>query len=253
MLNFCTLFDSNYMARGLAMYDSLMKHCKDFHLYIFAFDEQSYQYLKSNAHQYPQTTAIPLATFEDPALLSVKPLRTTAEYCWTCTPSTIAYCIKTFQLNHCTYLDADMLFYSDPSTLINEMKEKSVLISEHRYTREYDQSSYSGIYCVQFMTFKNTEEGMHVLNWWREKCIEWCYARLEDGKFGDQKYLDDWPQRFDSVHVLQNKGAGIAPWNMQQYDFLSNDTARYLPDGRQCEIVFVHFHGLKFYSNDNLT
>ena len=77
---------------------------------------------------------------------------------------------------------------------------------------------------------------MKALNWWRQACIEWCYNRVEDGKFGDQKYLDDWPVRFEGVHVLQHLGGGVAPWNVQQYD---------LSDPR-FEVVFYHFHGLKF-------
>jgi len=249
-INYCTLFDSNYLTRGLAMYESLKKHSDSFHLYIFAFDDRSYQLLKKL--DLDSTTIISLQEFEDEALLKIKSDRGAGEYCWTCTPSTIKYTIQTYALDACTYLDADLYFFSDPSILIDELNKKSVLITEHRYTPKYDQSATSGIYCVQFMTFKNDKNGMKVLNWWREACNEWCYARFEDGKFGDQKYLDDWITRFEGVHELQNLGGGVAPWNVQQYDFTSTED-RVEGVERSSEnifqLVFYHFHNFKFLEN----
>ena len=235
--NYCTLFDSNYLTRGLALYESLEKHSSDFHLYIFAFDDKSYEVLKKLDLKH--ATIVHLLEFEDEALLTAKKDRSRAEYCWTCTPSTIKYCIENYKLESCTYLDADLYFFSNPEVLIDEMGEKSVLITEHRYTPRYDQSELSGIYCVQFMTFKNDENGLKVLDWWRNACNEWCYARVEDGKFGDQKYLDDWPTRFRGVHVLENIGGGVAPWNIQQYD-VSN---------KKFQVIFYHFHNLRFLKN----
>lgn len=41
MFNFCTLFDSYYLDKGIALYESLEKVCKDFHLYIFCFDKKA--------------------------------------------------------------------------------------------------------------------------------------------------------------------------------------------------------------------
>ncbi len=249
MLNFCTLFNIGYLTRGLALYQSLEEKCPAFHLYVFAFDDVALQFFRNHPSSFPNLTVISLQEFESEALLAVKASRSTAEYCWTCTPAVILYCIDTFKLAHCTYIDADMYFYADPTVLIEEMGQQSVLISEHRYTKAYDQSAYSGIYCVQFMCFKNTPEGMQVLTWWRDRCIEWCYARAEDGKFGDQKYLDDWTTRFSGIHVMQHKGGGVAPWNIQQYSLGTDGILTEKATGKKWPLVFFHYHGLTFYTN----
>ena len=251
MLKFSTLFNSTYLSRGLAMYHSLESHCNSFHLYIFAFDTHCYEVL-SNL-QLEHATIISLVEFENERLLDVKKDRTAGEYCWTCASSTIKYCLETYQLDHCTYVDADLLFFSDPAVLIAEMGSKSVLITEHRYTPCYNQSVTSGIYCVQFMTFKHTEEGMEVLNWWIDACMTWCFNRFEDGKFGDQKYLDDWQSRFSTVHVLKHLGGGVAPWNVQQYIFKSgSDTVKgtEILTGQEFDLVFYHYHEFHYTTNN---
>ncbi len=253
-LNFCTLFNSAYLSRGMVLYHSLIRHCKAFHLFVFAFDEATYAYLKQLNS--PHLTPVSLREFEDEELLKVKPFRSAGEYCWTSTASTILYCIEKYQLSNCTYIDADMCFYNDPAVLMEEMGEKSVLITEHRYTAEYDQSAISGKYCVQFMCFKNTTEGMQVLRKWRQDCLNWCYARIEDGKFGDQKYLDTWTKEFKGVHELQHLGGGLAPWNIQQYSFSNEQgkiTGTEKSTGKRFSPVFFHFHGLKFYKNQLLS
>lgn len=250
MIDFCTLFDSNYLTRGLALYYSLEKHCADFHLYIFAFDEKSYQVLKKL--NLPKATIISLTEFEDVELLKVKPSRSKAEYCWTSTSSTILYVLEKYKVDMCTYLDADIYFYSSPKPIFNELGSKSILITEHRYSPQYNKEVKSGKYCVQFITFKNNESGLKALKWWRERCIEWCYARYENGKFGDQLYLDDWTERFEGVHILQHPGGGIASWNVQQYKF-SNENNRLIgienQSDKEFEVIFYHFHYVKFFSN----
>ncbi len=216
MYNYCTLFDSFYLTRGLAMYESLKVHSDLFHLYIFAFDDKSYNFLISQ--NLDKATVISLKEFENERLLNIKNDRSIAEYCWTATGSTIKYCLDNYSLDHCTYLDADLYFFSNPKVLLDEVVDGSTLITEHRYTKKYDQSKSSGKYCVQFMTFFNNENSKRALNWWIDSCIDWCYACAEDGKYGDQKYLDDWIIRFNDIHELRNLGGGVAPWNIQQYD-----------------------------------
>ena len=77
------------------------------------------------------------------------------------------------------------------------------------------------------------------LEWWRERCIEWCYARVEDGKWADQMYLEDWPERFEGVRVLQHKGVGLAPWNIAQHRVHARGGEVIVDD---TPLVFYHFH-----------
>ncbi len=249
--NFCTLFNSAYLSRGLVLYKSLLEHCVDFHLYVFAFDDATYKYFREM--NYPQLTVISLTEFEDRELLEVKKTRTSTEYCWTCTASTILYSIEKFNLPSCTYIDADMRFYSDPAVLFDEWGNDSVIITEHRYSPEYDQSLVSGKYCVQFVAFRNDTTGMRVLRDWRNDTIDWCYARVEDDKFGDQKYLDSWSSKYPGIHVLNHQGGGVAPWNVQQYEITIRDDKHFIKEkltGKVFQLVFFHFHGLKFYENN---
>lgn len=248
MHNFCTLFDSNYLTRALVMYRSLEETGEEFRLYAVCFDDLSYRILQKL--ELPRMTAIPLPQLETPELLSVKGGRTAGEYCWTCTPHVIRHVLDTYRLPEVTYVDADLCFYARPSLLLDEFAASgaSVLITEHRYTPRYDQSANSGIYCVQFMTFKSDARGLKVLQWWQDRCLEWCFARFEDGKFGDQKYLDDWTERFEGVHVLRHLGGGVAPWNVQQYVLRQNGDNSLSVDGNP--LVFFHFHAYKYYAGD---
>jgi hypothetical protein len=240
------LFDSNYLPRALVMYRSLINTGEEFTLYVVCFDDLAYEILKKL--QLTRIVPIQLSSFESNELLAIKQTRTAGEYCWTCTPHVIRYVLDTYNLQQVTYLDADLYFYAKPSILLSEFESKgaSVLITEHRYTPMYDYSITSGVYCVQFMTFKADEYGLEALKWWQDRCVEWCFNRHEDGKFGDQKYLDDWTTRFKGVHVLQHLGGGVAPWNVQQYKVNKVGGQVYVDNTL---LNFYHFQNYTFYKN----
>ena len=242
--NFCTLFDSYYLHKGLALYQSLVDLNEDFHLYIVAFDDECYEILTRLNLQ--QLTVVSLSVFETPELLEVKPIRNRAEYCWTSGPSMIYYFIKNYNLDHCTYLDADLMFLLSPKVVFDEIGDNSVAITEHIPD---GPEMTTGKYCVQFVYFKNDEEGMKALTWWKDSCIDWCYAKYEDGKFGDQKYLDSFSVLFNKVHVIKHRGLGVAPWNAHLYDF--KEFGKIYFQNEESKIIFFHFHGTKVNVFDN--
>jgi hypothetical protein len=243
MREFCTLFDGNYLFKAVAMARSLERHAPDHRLTCFCFDDDAKRVIDTLALPRVETVSLEQLEAHDSELLSTKTDRTPVEYCWTATPALPLYMFQTRpELTEVTYLDADLMFFADPEPLFAEMGDASVLITPHRFAPEYAHHAESGIYNVQFLTFRRDARGMEVLQWWHDRCIEWCYYRLEDGKLGDQKYLDDWPERFDGVHVLQHKGGGLAPWNITRYEVQARKRRVFVDDD---ELVFFHYHRVK--------
>lgn len=238
MMNFCTLFDSYYILKGISLYLSLENVSDDFHLYVMAFDKKCYDKLCSFGFKH--MTVELLDDFETPELLEVKPTRSKGEYCWTAGPSVIHHFLKEYKLDSICYLDADLYFLGNPKIAYEEISNCSVAITEQGISEKNAQTY--GKYCVQFMYFKNDEEGLKTLEWWRDKCLEWCYLKLEDGKYGDQKYLDQFPSICNNLHVMKNLGVGIAPWNMHRYTY-SDNCLTYKEDKHL--LVFYHMHGIK--------
>lgn len=232
--HFVTLFDSGFLLQGLALHRSMQRHLASFRLWVICMDEDAYRML--NALQLPSLSALRLADLETPELKSVKGSRTRGEYCWTVTPFTARFVFEADpSVGRVTYVDADLWLRRAPTEVFRELAAsgKQVLITDHAYAPEHDQSAIAGQFCVQFVTF-NRGASESVRKWWEERCIEWCFSRYEDGKFGDQKYLDSWPDMFpDQVHVLADKSAFLAPWN-----------ASWMPHG---PCVAFHFHGLRIF------
>lgn len=252
MTNFCTLFDHNYLSRGMALYQSLQEQCSDsFTLHILATDDVAVDWL--NKQGYKNVVVQSLNDIKEmyPVLNRLQEERTRAEFSWTLSSFSIQFFLKKFNLESVTYLDADMYFYADPQILFDELDGESVIITPHNYTPRYDQSETSGRYCVQFMYFKNDDGGNKVLEWWRNACEECCCGTPTDGKFGDQKYLDDWLSRFPGiVHEEKHMGCGIAPWNVQQFDVLEEEGKLFVLNKitkLKDRIVFYHFHSLRKY------
>jgi hypothetical protein len=244
---FCTLFDRNYLFKGVALYRSLERWSREFTLVILCMDDIAYDTLAKLA--LPRARLVRLQEFEDPELLRAKATRSMIEYYWTCTPSLPLFVLDRIPVAQAvTYLDADLFFYGDPQALLAEMATASIMIHEHRFPpRLAEQAQYTGIYNVAWVTFRRDDNGLACASRWREQCIEWCYYRHEDGRMGDQKYLDTWTRDFGGVHVLRHKGGGLAPWNVEQYRIeRRGDGAVYVDDD---PLIFYHFHGLRLFVN----
>ncbi len=246
---FCTLFDSNYLDKGLTMIWSLLKECIDTEIYVLCMDERCHEILQKERTE--RTNVISLEQFVDEDLKNIMGVRKRGEFCWSCTGKLIKYVLEHCDADTCTYVDADMFFYSNPIVVIDEMISggASVQVVPHRFPgiiRRKVFSKENGINCVQFNTFGRTIESMNLLNSWIDSCIKECSVE----SVGDQKYTSDWGF-LPFVNSSKNIGAGVASWNVSQYKLVEKNDSLEIKDrkkGSSMRMVFYHFENINYLS-----
>lgn len=240
---YCTYFDKNYLARGLALLESLRAQGGPFSLYVLCLDEVVYDRLSGLGAE--DVVPVPLKTLEaaDLELNKIRSTRSLIEYYFTCTPAFVRYVLSICpECSDITYLDSDLYFFSDPELVFEEIGSASIAIVAHRFTqRTYLNRSY-GIFNVGWITWKCDMEGLRCLEDYRRSCLEWCYDYWEGRRFADQRYLDTWPVDYQGVCVISHPGANLAPWNLDTGDIALRDGKVVV---RGFPLVFFHFHGLK--------
>ena len=215
---FVTLFDETYASRALALAISLERFGVDFKLWVICLDDASHQILGNLGN--PKILSIPREDWQDDALLKLETERSRREFCWTMTPFSIQ---KVFsqqpEIDVLTYLDADLWFMSDPTELLNRIKSRhrGAFITSHAFSPSHADLAKYGQFNVQFLSIHRSL-GEMVLSDWAKDCATWCFARLEDGKFGDQKYLDRWLTRYKGkVEVGEPQSMFQGPWNASHF------------------------------------
>jgi hypothetical protein len=241
--NFCTLFDRNYASRGLSLYRSLMRECRDdFQLTILCIDEETRQALGRLA--LPRVRLWRVEDIGDADLLEVRKTRPRREFCWTCPgPLMISLLNEAGPDAIVTYLDADLAFYSDIKPLYDELGDNDILIHGHNFAPRYMfYGKASGIFNVGLIAIRNAEEGMACLTRWRAQNLEKCELDPDNGYCGDQKYLDEWPSLYKKLVITGNVGAGIAPWNVEAHR-IGRTGSQITVDGKP--LIFYHYHGMR--------
>jgi hypothetical protein len=239
---YCTYFDHRYLSRGLSLIASLRRVGDHGRVWVLCLSETAYEQLQRL--DLPGVHPLRLADLEAayPAVAAVKDERTTAEYYFTWTPWWMQHVLDASpDAEWVTYLDADLWFFSSTDAIYDELAGASVGIVPHRFSAGQEWRLKYGTYNVGWVSFRNDESGRACLRWWSERCAEWCKDVPEDGRFADQGYLDSFAQVTDSLRVITNPGANLAPWNLRTHAVDARPSGVTV-DGH--ELVFFHFHGV---------
>jgi hypothetical protein len=199
-------------------------------------------------HPEPGVIPLTLSWLEDldPDLVTARGNRSRLEYYFTLSPCLPRAILSEFKPDAVVSCDADLWFMADLSGILGSLTEFPIFITAHGFSPEMlPYGLPTGLYNVSFQGFRNDATGQACLAQWRRQCLEWCRHQIdnEHGRFGDQRYLEQWPTDFaGAVQVLEPPGYGLAPWNISRFS-LKASSQGLNADGR--DIRFYHFHGIR--------
>lgn len=239
-----TICAKNYLAQALALKGSIKKINPDKDFYIFLSDSpgkvhnESLIYLDDSWIPGWQHMAFKYNVIEFST--SIKP------FC-------IEYLFKNY--NKVIYLDPDTYVLSDIDIIFDDLDNKDVVISPHyceieeHFTGAVSEEEilFVGIYNLGFLAIRNSAIGNKIVNWWKDRLSNKCYADKFDGLHVDQKWFDFIPAFFpDEVLISHNFGINTAIWNLHERALKIVD-GKYIVENTHTKkdflLVFFHFSG----------
>ena len=212
--HYCTYFDRGFLPQGEVLWQSLRRHDPQAVLWVLALDAEAVTALAGLRDDRLQVVDLAQLEAADPALVAAKANRSRIESYFTLSPCWPRWLLRTRpEISQLVYLDADLMFFSNPQPVWDELARGSVLFCAHRFPDSLRHFERHGQYNVGVLGWRRDASGLACLDWWRERCLEWCHDRIEPTRYADQKYLEEWPRRFAGVVACGHPGINLAPWN----------------------------------------
>lgn len=233
------------MIRSLEVYSSV-----NINWTILALDDETFKYLLKIDDL--NLEVITLDSIDDLDLKSLRGIRPWRELCWTSAACLLQYVNSKLEKDQiAAYIDADCFFFHDISKTLQPLSNGgSIAIHEHRFSPDRIQwLERSGRFNVGLVAGVKGTEFDQCLARWRMQVLESCEVNPSEGKCGDQTYLNEWPELYSKLVILGEKGIGVAPWNLNNYNVTRRNGKLFVDNS---PLEFFHFHGIEIgFINSN--
>lgn len=241
-----TICAKNYLTQAIALEESLLRCNPEVDFFLFLSD------LKDSPEVPDYTIELDESWIPNWQQMAFK--YSVIEFCTSIKP----FCIdKLFGEGYqkVIYLDPDIYVTSDLTPIFAMLESKSIVLSPHycniqtEYTGSVTEEEllWVGIYNLGFGAFKNSDNGRKIIDWWKNRLENKCYADHNDGLHVDQKWLDFIPAFFpDDVHITHHMGINPAIWNLHERELEIVDgryKIRNVETKELFDLLFFHFSG----------
>jgi len=255
MRNYYTLGDSRYLPHLCTLIDSIIKNFKgQYTIHVLALDRKVETFLKNRKADDRIKIYSTKDLNEDFEVRSIRFLPPGREAISNATasnkdPGFVQYC---WSLSSCfgrwlmervdqsvTYIDADIMFFSDIEPFFEELEDKSIGLVRHRIPYLYT----SGEFNVGIVHFSNDGPGRSAIRRWSQFMINpRNNYSLGFGTCGDQKYLELLQLIYkDNVCVVDKKFGHLAPWNVTNHKYKNQKIVWKETEQQLTYVHFAHF------------
>lgn len=250
---YCTHSDINYLAKGIALYNSISALDPNFKLFYLCTDDATYTTLCKLG--LPSLAPISLANLEQQnkelSLARNNPPSqygdSYSQFCWTLTPYFINWLLRNEipRKGELLYCDADLYFYHPPQLIFDACAVCSVGIHTHQFESYNPDTNNVGEFNVGCVFFRNDIDGAIISDHWKNWLLNPKNKYYEKyGTCGDQKYLDLFIPLFGEKNVcVFDRDTDIlhgAPWNFTRYYYHPRNEV-FKPNEPLKKLVFNHF------------
>lgn len=247
-MNYVTLFDSQYLLRGVAMIKSLRKFDSESSIHVLSLDDECKAKLSEHFERDNGVLVYGLEDLDASLMSQIRDSREHREFCWTL-GSVFSDWIMNREQQDLVYLDADIYFFGDPAEILREVQHADLAAIPHRFPQRLQEYEINGRFNVQWVYFRSSAVGRAALSRWSAQCIDCCDYAPDRGVVGDQKYLDEWPNLYPTFREIRHLGAGVAPWNHERSEIVQKN-GEFLYDDHH--LIFYHFHNFRIEPNGHV-
>lgn len=146
------------------------------------------------------------------------------------------------------FLDPDTAIFSSLDGLLAHLDNHSILLTPHQLEPEKTGEKVKdnelailrhGMFNLGFIGVKASGEGHKLVDWWSERCLDFCYIDPANGIYTDQRWIDFVPSYFEDFHIVRDPGCNVANWNLSNRTITGSVDSQILVN--QTPLIFYHF------------
>ncbi|MDJ0743972.1 MAG: glycosyltransferase [Xenococcaceae cyanobacterium MO_167.B27] len=236
---------NNYLPLARVLAQSLKKFHPHFTIHLVLCDQPHESFNIKNEYF---DNLITLEALEIPDLQKWLFKHSVVELCTAVKGLALQYIMNHYQCDHVIFFDPDIAIFYPLDELITNFETSNILITPHQLEPEKVSSAIvdneisflrHGTFNLGFLGVKNSSEGIKFIDWWANRCLNFCYADTAYGLYTDQRWIDLVPSFFTGVNILKHPGYNVANWNLSNRDVQGDLETKILVNGKP--LCFYHF------------